>query len=116
MTRPLLLLLVSIAILCGCDRPSPPPAEAKLVTHRFHVEGMHCDSCVAAISHAVRGVEGVHSCEVSLDGKFASVTATENVSETTLMRKVADLGFTVSEESAPSTMPDYAASTQPQGG
>jgi len=42
-------------------------------TKVFEVTGMTCDNCVHHVTEAIKGVPGVTSVEVSLEGKSATV-------------------------------------------
>ncbi len=44
-------------------------------TKVFGVKGMHCDGCVNAVTTKVSRVEGVQSCEVSLEDESATIVA-----------------------------------------
>ncbi len=46
---------------------------SKKETTTLNVEGMHCQKCVARVTEALEGVEGVTSAKVSLDDANAVV-------------------------------------------
>lgn len=58
------------------------------------IEGMMCGHCTGRVEQALNALQGVKA-EVSLDNKTATVTATEDVSEETLVKAVTDAGYTV---------------------
>ncbi len=58
------------------------------------IEGMMCGHCTGRVEQALNALQGVKA-EVSLDDKTATVTATEDVSEETLVKAVTDAGYTV---------------------
>ena len=59
------------------------------------IEGMMCQHCVAHVTKALQGVEGVGSVEVNLKKKTAVVEFTENVADEMLISAVAEAGYEV---------------------
>lgn len=59
------------------------------------IEGMMCQHCVAHVSKALSGVEGVETVEVSLENKNAAVTLAADVSDDALVKAVVDAGYEV---------------------
>ena len=58
------------------------------------IEGMMCQHCVAHVTKALQGVEGVNSVEVNLKKKTAVIEA-ENVENETLCSVIAEAGYEV---------------------
>jgi copper chaperone len=72
-----LSLFTSFTSLTGCGdatAPAPPVVQAS-ETRVLGVKGMHCDGCVNAVTTKVSKVEGVRSCEVSLEEETATIVA-----------------------------------------
>jgi len=67
--------VTSFTSLTGCgDATSPaPPVVQASETRVLGVKGMHCDGCVNAVTTKVSKVEGVQSCEVSLEEETATI-------------------------------------------
>ena len=61
----------------------------------YTVTGMSCAACVARVEKAVRGVEGVSDCAVSLLTNSMSVTGT--AAPEAVVRAVADAGYAAAE-------------------
>lgn len=59
------------------------------------IEGMMCQHCVAHVTKALAGVEGVTSVDVNLKKKLAVVEYAENVADETLISAVTDAGYEV---------------------
>ncbi|MBR2024065.1 MAG: heavy-metal-associated domain-containing protein [Clostridia bacterium] len=59
------------------------------------IEGMMCQHCVAHVTKALQGVEGVASVDVNLKKKTATVELAQDVSDDTLTAVVTDAGYTV---------------------
>jgi copper chaperone len=63
---------------------------------RFEVHGMHCEGCVAAITKALQGHEGVIAQQVSLADSAAVVTYdSTKVRPGDLKAVIEELGYTV---------------------
>lgn len=60
----------------------------------LNVEGMNCNHCVASVTKALEGVEGVTKAEVSLEDKKAVVEMDKDISNEVLEKAVTDAGFT----------------------
>ncbi len=70
------LTLSSAFAVTGCgDPPTPMAQAAQTDTVVLGVKGMHCDGCVNAVTTKVSKVEGVQSCEVSLEEETATIVA-----------------------------------------
>ncbi len=59
------------------------------------IEGMMCQHCVAHVTKALQGVNGVASVEVNLKKKVAMVEFTGNISDETLISVIAEAGYEV---------------------
>ncbi len=60
----------------------------------FHVEGMHCDGCVNAITDKVKKLDGVQSVEVSLEKHTARVvTEPGKPTAAEIAQVIKDLGY-----------------------
>lgn len=92
-------VLLAVALSVGCGEVSDPaaatPATASAPeTLVLGVQGMHCDGCATAISTKVGRVDGVQSCEVSLDEGTAAVVADPKSFEE-VRDAIAGLGYTI---------------------
>ena len=63
--------------------------------YKLNIEGMMCGHCVAHVTNALKGVDGVLQVEVSLDEKRALVTAEASVTAEALKSAVDAQGYTV---------------------
>ncbi len=59
------------------------------------IEGMMCQHCVAHVTKALQGVEGVASVEVNLKKKTAIVELTQEVANETFVAAIAEAGYEV---------------------
>ena len=59
------------------------------------IEGMMCNHCVAHVTKALEGVDGVESVEVNLKKKQATVMLGDEVSNESLISAVTEAGYTV---------------------
>ena len=59
------------------------------------IEGMMCQHCVAHVTKALQGVEGVTSVDVNLKKKTATIELAQDVNDDTLSAVVVDAGYTV---------------------
>lgn len=59
------------------------------------IEGMSCEHCVRHVRDALLGLEGVTDAEVSLDGGFAAVEHSEDVTAAEMAEAVKDAGYDV---------------------
>ena len=66
----------------------------------YKIDGMHCGSCVAKVSEALREVAGVTDAEVTLDPPRAEVEMQRHVETDTLNQAVAAAGDYSLEEAA----------------
>ncbi|ELA09653.1 hypothetical protein MOMA_04585 [Moraxella macacae 0408225] len=62
----------------------------------FGIDGMTCNACVNGVTKAIMAVDGVVSCEVSLDDALATVGFDDELTnELALKQAVADAGYEV---------------------
>jgi copper chaperone CopZ len=60
----------------------------------FHIKGMHCESCAIDIKETLELTAGVHSADVTFNGKTAVIDFDpETVQQQTLIKKIQDLGY-----------------------
>lgn len=59
------------------------------------IEGMMCNHCVAHVTKALQGVEGVESVEVRLESGEATVTLAKTVDDEALIAPVTEAGYEV---------------------
>ena len=79
----------------------PSAADVKVETSRkestmtktLNVTGMMCQHCVAHVTKALEGVDGVSSVEVSLEAGTATVEAADTVSDEALVSAVTSAGY-----------------------
>ncbi len=62
-----------------------------------HIEGMGCMKCVAHVKEALEGLDGVTSAEVSLEGKTALITLTNDVADEAIISAIDDAGYDVAK-------------------
>ena len=74
-------------------RAAEPTGKEAAMTRKLNVTGMMCQHCVAHVTKALEGVEGVSSVDVSLEAGTATVEAAEGVSDDALVAAVADAGY-----------------------
>ncbi len=59
----------------------------------LNVEGMMCEHCVAHVTKALEGIDGVTKANVSLDDKKAVVELSKDVADADLVAAVVDAGY-----------------------
>ncbi|MBD0325103.1 MAG: heavy-metal-associated domain-containing protein [Pyrinomonadaceae bacterium] len=60
----------------------------------LNIEGMHCDSCAVDIKETLEETAGVFKADVTFKRKTAIVEYDEEVvQQTTLLKKIQDLGY-----------------------
>ena len=106
----LFAVLVTLAgnALIACDDSSATATsvrDATVATYAVGIDGMHCDSCVKAITAKVVKVEGVRSCTVDLEGGSATIDAVP-AAMPTVRTAIAKLGFTVLDRDAAAASAD----------
>ena len=62
---------------------------------KLDVKGMHCEKCVAKVTEALEGVEGVTGAQVSLEEEAATVEG-HGFDSSALVAAVAEAGFEAS--------------------
>lgn len=62
---------------------------------RLDVQGMHCEKCVARVTEALEGVEGVTGAVVSLEDNAATVEG-HGIDTASLIAAVKEAGFDAS--------------------
>ena len=62
---------------------------------KLNVQGMHCEKCVARVTEALEGVEGVTSAVVSLEDNVANVEG-HGFDTASLIAAVKEVGFDAS--------------------
>ncbi len=65
---------------------------SKKETVNLGVEGMHCEKCVARVTEALEGVEGVTNATVSLEDNAATVEG-HGFETAALIAAVEEIGF-----------------------
>lgn len=116
------LLVIGVAPT-ACDESQDTPASAAaavVATHSIAIEGMHCESCVKAITAKVNKVDGVRSCTVDLASESATVDAVPQAMPE-VREAIARLGFTVRDPDAPppsseTVAPDAGSNPPPEAG
>lgn len=84
-----LAMTVVVAAILGCGRTLPRHAV-------LTVEGMHCDSCSAAITAELQGLDGVSSASADWHAGRAEVTYDPSkLEEAELRQTVEGLGYKV---------------------
>ena len=64
------------------------------------VSGMMCMHCVAHVTKALEGVDGVSAADVSLENNNAVVTLSKDVADDVLVKAVTDAGYEAGAVSA----------------
>ena len=59
------------------------------------IEGMMCQHCVAHVTKALQGVDGVSEVNVELKKKTAKVTLSKEVDNQTLILAITEAGYEV---------------------
>ena len=68
-----------------------PIANASMIN--YSIKGMSCEGCVAAITDKVKGIDGVLSCRVSLEGESAVIAVSDPELESEITESIVALGF-----------------------
>jgi copper chaperone CopZ len=83
------VLAAAVLVIGGCARTEP-------VEVVFTVEGMHCESCSAAITQALQQLEGVESATADhAAGTAAATCRPREVDPERLTAEIEGLGYTV---------------------
>ena len=67
----------------------------KKIEATLTVEGMHCQKCVARITEALKGIEGVKKVNIDLNTKKVNVICKNEIANETLSAVIEKLGFKV---------------------
>ncbi len=89
--------------------------DATVATYAVGIDGMHCESCVKAITAKVAKVDGVRSCTVDLASESATVDAAPEAMPK-VREAIARLGFTVRDPDStplPAEAVDLEAESNP---
>ena len=70
-------------------------SQENIMKKTLKIEGMMCQHCVAHVTKALQGVEGVESVEVNLKKKTAVVVLANEVSNETLTAVIVEAGYEV---------------------
>ena len=90
------VLAVAVLAVGGCGKAAP-------VEVAFTVEGMHCESCSAAITQALQQLEGVESATADHAAGTAFATCRSGeVDPARLAAEIEGLGYTVTSTSVES--------------
>ncbi|NCC14794.1 MAG: heavy metal translocating P-type ATPase [Clostridia bacterium] len=76
------------------NRPTEPQKEETTMKKVLKIDGMSCGHCTARVEKALNAIDGV-TAEVSLEGKSATVTLANEISDETLIQTVTDAGYEV---------------------
>lgn len=84
-------------VLTACTDPaaSEQAEQATLTTLNFSVQGMHCSGCVSSVHNAIARIDGVASCDVSLDEEAAVVQVTDEQVAQQIVDAVSNLDYTI---------------------
>jgi copper chaperone len=61
------------------------------------IKGMSCQHCVAAVTKALSGIEGISDVKVNLEKGSASFTENAPIAPETIKKAIAAIGFEVLE-------------------
>ncbi len=64
----------------------------------YSVKGMNCGGCASAIATKLDKMDGVVTCDVSLEGQKATVELADNGSPSEVEEAIRSLGYTVEPE------------------
>ncbi len=67
------------------------------IKHTYHIGGMSCGGCVAAVKNKLSSVPGVTSVQVDLGKKEAEITSSDEIETETLRRALSNTKYTISE-------------------
>ena len=61
----------------------------------IHIEGMHCQHCVASVTKELEALDGVKDVKVNLSKKQAQVQLDKEVADEAMVEAVKNAGFEV---------------------
>ena len=82
------------------SKEAPADTEENTMKKEIKVSGMMCQHCVAHVTKALQGVEGVTEAAVSLENNNAVVTLAQDVADDVLKKAVTDAGYEAGEVTA----------------
>ena len=89
-------IFLSLFVLTACGPAvDPRVSDTAPVVYQYAIEGMHCQSCVDAITDKAMHTDGVVDCRVNLKEKSAIVAMRDNTVEPQVKTGIEKLGFTV---------------------
>ncbi|MCP4634817.1 MAG: heavy-metal-associated domain-containing protein [candidate division Zixibacteria bacterium] len=91
-------LIVMLFVALPCLAEEKAPAVSKDTSHEaiMKIDGMTCMGCVGKVKKSLSSIEGVKSCDVSLEESRATVVFTNDVvTDTDLVEAVKKLGYKV---------------------
>ncbi len=94
------LFVVTNALRLTAFKPTNLQKESVLedtMKKTLQIEGMMCQHCVAHVTKALQGVDGVESVEVNLKKKRAEVTLSKEVENESFVAAISQAGYAVKE-------------------
>jgi len=82
------------------NNEAPADTEENTMKKEIKVSGMMCQHCVAHVTKALQGVDGVTEAAVSLENNNAVVTLSQDVADDVLKKAVTDAGYEAGEVTA----------------
>jgi Cu+-exporting ATPase len=85
------MVIAGLGVVVACNEGASPPAEVHL-----SISGMHCESCVSALTQGLEAVPGALEAGVSLDRACARVVVPADRARTirpALVEAVTGLGY-----------------------
>ena len=94
------LLSAMPAIMTGCSDTTTAAVkpEPDVTTLSFSVTGMHCQGCVSTVRSAIAEIDGVTSCNVSLEDESATVQVTDAEVAQKIVDTVAELEYGIEQQ------------------
>lgn len=65
------------------------------MTKKIFIEGMSCGHCVNHVETALKGIPGVNSAKVNLEGKYAIVELDNEIDAEQIKEAIEDAGYEV---------------------
>ena len=89
-------IFLGLFVLAACGPAvDPRVSDTAPVVYQYAIEGMHCQSCVDAITDKAMHTDGVVDCRVNLKEKSAIVAMRDDTVEPQVKTGIEKLGFTV---------------------